>query len=380
MPPLRKVVVAMDSFKGSISSEEAGRCVAEAIRKEYPTCHIDVLCIGDGGEGTALALTQALNGTIIHTRAHDALMRPCVGYYGRLDAKTAVIDLATTCGLAQLSSSERNPRQTSSYGCGEVILEAIQQGHQHVLLCLGGSATNDAGMGLLSALGFQFCNKAGLRLPPCGESLIALDHIKCDQITSTVLESHLHILSDVVNPFCGPHGAAHVYAAQKGATADDIIYLEQGLQNFAHVVKRDFGTDIRSIKGGGAAGGIAGGCLGLLSCEISSGMEYVLEALHFEERLQGADIVITGEGKIDQQSFMGKTLQHIVEYSHRNGVSVIAFGGQVVNELSPLPPGLIGAYNIHSPGLAIELAMSKEQTIVDLSTATSAVLKTLGMY
>ena len=377
MSSLRKVVVAMDSFKGSLSTEEAGHCVATSLQNTCPHCQVEVLPIGDGGEGTVLALTHALRGKIITTRAHDSLMRPCSAYYGELANHTAVIEVASTCGLAQLLPSERNPRFTSSYGCGEVILEALRNGNTHILLCLGGSSTNDAGMGLLTALGFRFLDKDGVSLPPYGESLPKIDHIVCHDVHPSLKQVHFQLLSDVINPLCGKHGAAHVYARQKGANSKDILFLDNGLNHFADIVLREFGKEVRFIAGSGAAGGIGAGCLGMLPCEITSGMDYVLRAIRFEEHLQHADLVITGEGKIDSQSFMGKVLQRILACCNKHHVPVIALGGQVSDDLTTLPQGLIGAYNIHPQGLSLEDAMNSEQTLKDLFTTTSHVIREL---
>lgn len=378
MPPLRKALVAMDSFKGSISSEQANQCVAKAIAITCPECHIELFPIGDGGEGTATILTHALHGNIIHTRAHDALMRPCDALYGVVGNDTAIIELANTCGMAQLKAEERNPRLTSSYGCGEVILEALQRGNRHILLCLGGSATNDAGMGLLAALGFQFQDNNYQALTPCGESLCRIEHIQYTGNQKLLQHTQIHILSDVTNPFCGKNGAAHIYAAQKGATPEDIVFLDRGMHHFATVIARDYGKDIRNIQGTGAAGGIAGGCMALLNAQIHSGMDYVLKALQFEEHLRNADLVITGEGKIDHQSFMGKVLERILHCSRQHRVPVVALGGQVLTDTFSYPEGLIGAYGIHPANMPLEQAMNTEQTIIDLTTTTSQVLKQLN--
>lgn len=378
MPHLRKVIVAIDSFKGSISSEEAGKCVADSIREINPSCHIEVIAIGDGGEGSGRIITKAHNGTLITTRAHDALMRPCSAFYGQLADARAVVELADTCGLALLNLDERNPRTTSSFGCGEVIREAIKCGNKEILLCLGGSATNDGGMGVLHALGYRFLDHKGDELPPCGDSLILVRDIKDDHVIPSLREVRFLLLNDVVNCFYGKKGAAYVYAPQKGATMQEVVLLDEGLQNYARVLMSHSGVDVQRISGSGAAGGVAGGCISLLRADVVSGIEYVLDACGFDAHLQGCDLVITGEGRIDQQSFMGKVLQHIVHHSHTHDVPVLAFAGQVADDFHAQDYGLLGAYGIHPPDFPLSLAMQKEHTMTHLSQCVVHVLADLG--
>ena len=374
MPLLRKVVVAMDSFKGSVSSETSGMCIAQSVKSLYPACQVEVLCVGDGGEGSGEILTKALSGEIIPTRAHDALMRPCSAFYGQLPKGRAIVEFANTCGLAQLAVHERNPRLTSSYGCGEVIKQAIDAGNKEIVLCLGGSATNDGGMGLLQALGFRFLDSKGRELPGCGDSLRDVSSIMEDDAVSMLAGVRFCILHDVMNPFYGADGAAYVYAPQKGATEEDVVLLDNGLQNFACVLEAYGGVDVQRIAGSGAAGGVAGGCISLLHADVESGIEYVLQSIDFHKHLSGCDLVITGEGRIDSQSFMGKVLQQIVYYSNREGVPVIAFAGQVSDDVCAHDYGLRGVYEIHPLGFPLELAMKKEHTLKHLSECVVRVL------
>lgn len=323
-----KIVVACDSFKGSLGSVEAGRAVAAGIADALPDARVSVLAIGDGGEGTARAIGQSLG-----CRHTDCTV---LGPYGRpvesriyINGTTAYIDVASAIGLGL--DSCRDVCEASSAGAGQLIRCAMLQGADTIVVGLGGSATNDGGMGLLDALGAKFYDEADHIITPRGSSLAQVSRVNLDNLATDVKDIKLRVLSDVTNPLLGPQGATAVFGPQKGASSDDVARLERGMAVYAARVAEACGCDCRATPGAGAAGGIGFAMLSCLNARIESGIDTVLDIVGIDEAIDGADLIITGEGSIDRQTLMGKAPAGILARGLRKGVPVVALAGRVAD-------------------------------------------------
>lgn len=327
---MRKIVIASDSFKGSISAAEVAACGERAVHRLFPDCEVVQLPVADGGEGTVETLTAALGGQSVATVVHDPLGRLITAQYGLITKeKTAIIEMATASGLPLLQPEERNPWLTSTYGTGELIRDALERGCRKFLIAIGGSATNDGGMGLLQALGFRFLDAEGQELPGCGESLSRIAQIDTSRALTTLTECQFTVACDVTNPFYGREGAAYVFAPQKGADAEMVEALDQGLRHFAQLIQTTQGIAIDQLPGAGAAGGLGGGLVAFLQARLRPGIEMVLDALQFDTQIAGADLIFTGEGKLDAQTCMGKTPFGVLRRAQQQGIPVVALGGAV---------------------------------------------------
>ena len=327
---MRKIVIASDSFKGSLSSAEVAACGERAVHRLLPDCEVVQLPVADGGEGTVETLTAALGGQSVATVVHDPLGRLITAQYGWIaHEQTAIIEMAAASGLPLLQPDERNPWLTSTYGTGELIREALARGCRKCLLAIGGSATNDGGMGLLQALGFRFLDAEGEELAGCGGSLARIEQIDTSGALPALTECAFTVACDVTNPFYGPEGAAYVFAPQKGADAEMVEALDQGLRHFAQWIHTTQGIAIDHLPGAGAAGGLGGGLVAFLHARLTPGIEMVLDALQFDTQIAGADLILTGEGKLDAQTCMGKTPLGILRRAQRQGIPVVAIGGAV---------------------------------------------------
>ena len=327
---MRKIVIASDSFKGSISAAEVAACGERAVHRLFPDCEVVQLPVADGGEGTVETLTAALGGQSVATVVHDPLGRLITAQYGLITKeKTAIIEMATASGLPLLQPEERNPWLTSTYGTGELIRDALERGCRKFLIAIGGSATNDGGMGLLQALGFRFLDAEGQELPGCGGSLSRIAQIDTSGALSALTECQFTVACDVTNPFYGREGAAYVFAPQKGADAEMVEALDLGLRHFAQLIQTTQGIAIDQLPGAGAAGGLGGGLVAFLQARLRPGIEMVLDALQFDTQIAGADLIFTGEGKLDAQTCMGKTPFGVLRRAQRQGIPVVALGGAV---------------------------------------------------
>ena len=327
---MRKIVIASDSFKGSLSSAEVAACGERAVHRLFPDCEVVQLPVADGGEGTVETLTAALGGQSVATVVHDPLGRLITARYGWIaQTQTALIEMAAASGLPLLSPEERNPWLTSTYGTGELIRDALERGCRKFLIAIGGSATNDGGMGLLQALGFRFLDAEGRELPGCGGSLSLIQQIDTSGALAALRECQFTVACDVTNPFYGTEGAAYVFAPQKGADKEMVEALDQGLRHFAQLIHTTQGITIDQLPGAGAAGGLGGGLVAFLKAHLTPGIEMVLDALQFDTQIAGADLIFTGEGKLDAQTCMGKTPMGVLRRAQRQGIPVVALGGAV---------------------------------------------------
>jgi glycerate kinase len=373
---MKKVVLAFDSFKGSVSSKEITQTLQRAISSEWEDIDVVSFPIADGGEGTVEILADTLGAEFVCCTAHDPLMRPIKASYAIVyDQHLAIIEMASAAGLPLLSEKERNPMFTSTYGVGEIVLDAVQKGCTHILLGLGGSATNDAGTGMLAAMGVSFLDKEGKSVDPCGKTLKSIEKIDTTSMFPSLKNISFTVICDVDNPFYGKNGAAYVYAPQKGASTDEVKELDEGLCHYRKLILRQFGKDINLQAGVGAAGGMAGGLLPFLNVKLMPGSQTVLRLLGFENVIKEASLVITGEGKVDRQTCMGKALQGILDLSKKYQVPVVAIGGAVesVDELNKR--GFTAVFSIQSGPVNLETSMNKEYTLAHLSQTVNQILR-----
>ncbi|WP_373229444.1 glycerate kinase [Cohnella sp.] len=325
-----RILIAPDSFKGSISAKDVGLAIEDGIRKVIPDADVVHLPLADGGEGTIESMVFALGGSVGEAIVHDPLGREIKASFGVLkDGNTVIIEMAQASGLPLLQEYERNPLITSTVGTGELIRHCLDKGYRHFLLGLGGSATNDAGMGMLKALGVQFLDSGGNNLPEGGASLNKLERIDTSNIDTRLKESSFIAVSDVRNILCGEHGASHIFGPQKGANAQEAALLDQALRRFGDVVNEQLNIDIITLPGSGAAGGIGAAAVAFLQAEIRSGIDLILEYYHFDDRIIGADLLITGEGKLDSQTLSGKVISGVCKKASLYNIPVVALCGSV---------------------------------------------------
>lgn len=324
------ITLAFDSFKGSLRSDEVADAFEEGLRTVLPDCEVRKAYVADGGEGTMEAIVKSLNGSFIETTVSDPIGRAVKARYGIIDnGQTAVIEMAVASGLTLLKPEERNPMHTTTYGTGELIADAISRGCRRFLVGIGGSATNDGGTGMLSALGFRFLDKERNALEGCGGTLAEIASIDASQAMSELKDCEFVIACDVTAPLYGPNGAAHVFAPQKGANKEMVAQLDAGLQNFASAIYQFNGKDVAHIPGGGAAGGMGAGMYALFNSRLERGIDMVLNAIRFDDIITGSDLIVTGEGRIDRQTVMGKAPSGILRRASEQGIPVIAIGGRV---------------------------------------------------
>ena len=356
-----KIVLAIDSFKGSLTSAEAEQAAHKAIQAACPGCETVQIPIADGGEGMLGVMLAATGGSIQTVTAHDPCMKPIVAEYGlSADGTTAFIEMAAASGLPLVPEELRNPMKTTTYGTGELIKDALEKGCTRFIVGIGGRATNDAGTGMLQALGFRFLDASGKELGQGGEILGKTVHICSQDGHKKLKNAHFIVACDVLNPFYGPNGAAYVYARQKGADERMIADLDRGMQHFAKVLQRWIGMDIGLTAGSGAAGGMGGGMMALLGAELKSGADLLLVISRFDERIADADLIITGEGRIDRQSLMGKIPGKILQRGQANHIPVIAIAGCVEDKELLLAAGFKGVYATKPEDMALEEAMKRE--------------------
>lgn len=326
---VRKIVIAPDSFKETLTAAEAAQAIELGLQEVLPeTVIYDKVPMADGGEGTMQSLHDALGGTMKPVKATDALGRIIDAQYSFVEeSKTAIIELAEASGLETIGLTKRNPLVTSTYGTGQLILSALNQGAQKIILGIGGSATNDGGTGMMKALGVKFLDDKGDNLPEGGAALADLAQIDISNLDIRLKDVTFEVVCDVDNPLLGPTGATHTYAKQKGASPKDIEHLEQALTHYNQVLTKTFQYDYSNVPGAGAAGGTGIALVAFLNAKLSRGIDIVLHETQLSTRLQDADLCITGEGKIDQQTIYGKTPIGVAKTAQHFNIPVIALCG-----------------------------------------------------
>lgn len=325
-----KIIIAPDSFKESLTSLEVATEIEAGFREIFPTAEYIKLPVADGGEGTVAALVAATCGELRTTQVCDPLGRPVSAVYGICgDGRTAVIEMAAASGLSLVPPHRRNPLLTSSFGSGEVIRQVLDDGLRRMIIGMGGSATNDAGAGMLQALGVRLRDDKGIEIAAGGGALAQLATIDMSGLDPRLVDCHIEVACDVDNPLTGNCGASVVFGAQKGASSAMIETLDANLGHFAHLVERDLGRQIAEVPGAGAAGGMGAALLAFLNARLRPGVDMVIDAIHLKDVLVDADLVLTGEGQIDGQSLNGKTPVGIARVAQQQGVPVIALAGSL---------------------------------------------------
>ena len=375
---MKKITVAIDSFKGSLASYEVACAFERGFLREFPQAEVRKVSVADGGEGTVEALVQTLGGEQVRIVASDPLMRGVEVCYGIVDGgRTAVMEMSAASGLPLLAPEERNPLKTTTYGTGEMIADALARGCRKFLVGIGGSATNDAGVGMLRALGFRFLDAEGCELVGGGEILDKIATIDDSGALEALRESEFVVACDVTNPLYGPEGAAYVFAPQKGADAAMVEQLDGGLRNFAEVVKRYNGEDVASLQGAGAAGGLGGGFKALLGARLERGIEMVLSAMRFDDIIAGSDLVVTGEGRLDSQTVMGKTPSGVLRAACKQGIPCIAIGGAVEYCKELAESDFAAIFPVVSGPMPLERAMQKDVAEANVERTATQIARVL---
>jgi glycerate 2-kinase len=360
------VIVAPQSFKGSADAVAVASAIARGVRQVWPHARVDEMPLADGGEGTVRALVTATNGELRRSRVHDPLGRQIDAEWGVLgDGRTAVVEMAAASGLPLLQPAERDARITSTRGTGELILAAAVSGAHRIVIGIGGSATNDGGAGMARAFGYRFIDRDGNELPEGGAALARLARID-GQTDTRLVRPSIEVACDVRNSLLGPEGASAVYGPQKGATPEIVRELDAALARYADVVEAFVGRSVRDVPGAGAAGGLGAGLLAFLDARLRSGAELVLGAVGFDKRVAGADLVITGEGRIDRQSGYGKLTGAVVASARRAGVPVVAVAGGLGEGHEVL--GLDGIA-VSSEGVPLDQAMREPLPLIERAAA-----------
>lgn len=340
-----KIAIAPDSFKGTLTALEAAEHIESGLRQALSGISVRKIPMADGGEGTVRAIVESTGGKFVTRRVSDPLGRKVKATYGLSgDGRTAVIEMASASGLALLKKSERNPLVTSTYGTGELIRDALRHRPKRILVGIGGSATNDAGAGMARALGAKLFDKDGNPLADGGGSLDRLARIDMSGLDERIADVSVEVACDVDNPLTGKHGAAQVYSPQKGATPVMVRQLDEALKHFAKVASGDLEADILEVPGSGAAGGLGGGLMAFLGAELKPGIDIVIESVKLKRRLKGADLVITGEGRMDDQTVYGKTPAGVAKTAGELGIPVIAICGSLGRNVQKVRTVGIRAY------------------------------------
>jgi len=355
-----RILIAPDSFKGSNSSLSVAEAIEEGIYRVFPDAEVEKIPIGDGGEGTVEAMVAASEGEIVTVAATGPLGNKVEAHYGLLDPGTAVIEMAAASGLVLVPVDKKDVKAATTYGTGELILHALDQGVEEIILAIGGSATNDGGTGMAAALGYKFLDKDGKVLPPGGGALGSLAKIDTENVDPRVAKTTFRVACDVNNPLTGPHGASAVYGPQKGAAPEDVKLLDAALGNLASVVESQMGVKADLEPGAGAAGGLGYGLMVFCGATLETGIDLVLDAVNFEERLEGIDLVITGEGKLDGQTAYGKVPVGVSRRAKKQGIPVLAIAGDVDDDIEAVYDN-----GIESVMSTVKRAMTLEEAMRD---------------
>ncbi len=381
-----KLIIAPDSFKGSLTAMQAAEAMARGVRRARPDAEVVLLPLADGGEGTAEALVLATGGRCDALRVTGPLGEPVEAVWGRLgvdgempDGGTAVVEMAAAAGLPLVPPNRRDPRRTTTWGVGELLRQAAASGATRIIVGLGGSATNDGGAGAMQALGVRFLDAAGDSLPEpiTGGDLANLARIDASALSGLFAGVEIIIASDVTNPLLGPSGASAIYGPQKGADAATVAELDAALTQYAAVLHRDLGRDVATLPGAGAAGGMGAGLMAFLNARMQSGIDLALDAARFEEQAAGADWLLTGEGRIDAQTLHGKTIAGVLRRCRPLGIPVLAFGGSVDDAAGEqlAAAGLRAAFPIVSGPMSLEDAMQDGGALL-----TQAVARVMRLF
>lgn len=358
------LLFASDSFKGSLSGKKTSELLTKAATQVFGQCKCIGVPVADGGEGTADAVLLATGGGRVSVMVHDPLMRSIQASYGKIDENRAIIEMAAASGLPLLAEEERTPAKTTTYGTGELIAAALKAGCREITIAIGGSATNDGGMGCMSALGVRFLDKKGQELPGIGENLKHVAHVDTSGIIPQTKDATFTVICDVTNPLCGKNGATCIYGPQKGGTPELLQELEAGMCNFRDVIIKEFGINLDGFSGAGAAGGLGGALAAFLHADMKSGIETVLDLIDFDARLNGTSLVITGEGRLDGQSCFGKVVQGVGRRCKKQGIPAIALVGCTGDGAEQiLKDGITAIVKTAPEGMPLSEAMARAEEL-----------------
>ena len=322
-----KLLFASDSFKGTLSSVKTICLLTKAAKEVFGECECIGIPVADGGEGTADAVIHVMKGEKIRIQVHGPLMETVEASYGKIDERRAILEMAEASGMPMVPEAFRDPRNTSTYGTGELLMDAMERGFTDISIAIGGSATNDGGMGCMRALGVRFLDCDGNELEGRGSDLIRLAHIDCSGMSKRIHDTKFTVMCDVNNLLCGKDGATYTFGKQKGGTPDVLDELERGMQNYRDVIIREFQVDPDEIQGAGAAGGLGAALMVFLQATLKSGIETVLDLIGFDDMLNNVTLVVTGEGRADWQSCFGKVMQGVGKRCRKYGIPVVALVG-----------------------------------------------------
>lgn len=377
------ILICPDSFKDSLKANEVSKAIESGIRRVNKKHTIKRMPLADGGEGTLDVLVNNAKGDYRKVIIKDPLFREIEASYGII-GETAVIEMARAAGLDLLKSNERNPMITSTFGVGQLIKDALDQGIQKFIIAIGGSATNDCGIGVAKALGVKFLDKSGKSIEATGKGLSALHEIDDSAIDKRILSSEIKVMCDVNNPLYGKNGAAYVYAKQKGANDQMIKSLDDNLKHFSQIVKKSFKKDISKVPGAGAAGGLGAGLMIFLKGALVSGFATISDLLNLEKSIESSDLIITGEGKLDSQSLNGKVVIEVSKIAKKHKKTVIAFVGSYNGDLEAFhTQGLTSVFSILHKPVHLEEALDQKRTktsLAHLSEETMRLYEALRMY
>ena len=376
-----KIVIAPQAFKGSLSALNVANAVQKGVRRIFPDAQILTCPVADGGDGTLETLVESSGGKIMETNVADPTGKPIVAQWGAMgDGNTAVIEMARTSGLALLTLEERDPLNATTYGLGEIIVSALNKGFRKFIVGIGGSATNDAGAGMAQALGIKLMDREGRNLVFGGAALQNLSVIDTSSIDQRVLESNFQIACDVNNPLTGPEGASAVYGPQKGATEENVRQLDSALGVFAEVAKRDLGKDISNLEGAGAAGGLGAGMIAFVEGHLRAGVDIVLDTVNLAEKLESADLVITGEGSIDFQTVYNKAPIGVARMAKARGIPTIGISGMLGKNYRIVHNhGIDAALSIANGPISLEESLQNAPSLISEAVEESLRLISVGM-
>ena len=375
-----KVVIAPQSFKAGLTGANVATAIEQGVLAVFPTAETVKVPVADGGDGTLEALVGNTDGRYFNTRVTGPLGQPVSASWGVMgDGSTAVIEMAQASGLALVPLQQRDPRITTTYGTGEIILEVLNQGYRRIIVGLGGSATNDGGVGMAQALGVKFIDHNGKDLAFGGSALSRLARIDMSALHIGVSEAKVTAASDVTNPLCGPTGASLVYGPQKRGTPEVIRQLDEALEHFGQLVKRDLGIDVKDVPGAGAAGGLGAGLIAFLDAEIHLGIDLVSRVLGLKEKLEGADLVITGEGRLDASSVFDKAPIGVARMAKANGTPVIVMAGSLGQGYSDVyEHGVDGVVPILDRPMRFDESIARTRELLTQATERTMRLLKLG--
>lgn len=376
-----KIVIAPDSYKESLSALDVANCIEQGFRAIFPGAEYIKLPVADGGEGTVEAMVAATSGRRIDTHVTGPLGEPVAAFYGLSgDGSSAIIEMAAASGLERVPPARRNPLVTTSWGTGELIRQALDQGVEHIIIGIGGSATNDGGAGMLQALGAQLLDASGQQIAPGGGALAALDRIDNSQLDSRLARCRIDVACDVTNPLTGPQGASAVFGPQKGADSAMIRQLDAALAHFAAIIARDMHVDVLNLAGGGAAGGMGAALFAFCGAQLRRGIEVVTDALHLDQLVRDADLVITGEGRMDSQTIHGKVPCGVARIAKRYQVPVVGIAGSMTPDVEVVyDHGIDAVFSVLYSVCTLDEALSQAADNVRMAARNIAAGLRVGM-